>query len=818
MPRNTVPPIALSESPWRSPLAQAVMLAAAGGSVFLAGGPMQGALGVFLAAAGVTMIVLPPARRVSKWNWVLGGLAVACASLSLLSAHLPSMPEWRRGLEVLPALQMAPAISVSPEETGFWLLNFAAAVMIALYILGHPVRFPATLWLAVTAALVCAAYAGLAIYASSTGWKYPFFEEDGFARAGFGFFPNRNHAATFLVTGCILCPGIIATGWKTGRWMAVLAGAAALAVSAVALLFFSSSRGGIVFLFLGLLLWLAGLGRIHSSRPLWISVFALTAMAVAFFLLSDGPARDRILALDGRHAPATQAASALPSFLPSATPIPLRNRDFRIPVYLDTLDMVKDFPITGIGFGNYAWVYPFYSRLSLREAVAIHPESDWLLLAAEAGPAALVLLLAWLLILLRTLLAQDRTTPGWPVRWGIAAAALTAIAHGLVDVPMHNAGLGWWILVLAGLGLRGFPDSRVKRGGRVVRWIFLPAGVLVFLLGAGLIHAQWFGGVPRPPFLAGATLKQIVALSREGNLAAAESAARDALNVLPMARGLYFQLGLLLYSSGATIPEVESRFAVERALDPGRPQIPYDQGWIWRGTDPIRTAELWDEAIVRHEAIHLAGGFPERPVWAIYAIMLSQAGKDADLISALGRIAHRGPMYRLLWIENPLTDKVFVWQASDDLEFLSTLDEAEKRRFLGILETRCGREALKGFLDSRSGWDDAAWPVHLRQMIAARDYATAIRAVCERYGIDLQLPSVPADLSVPPDDPAGASAYYLQRGNTVTARRILADAAASGAKDAIRLQAVLAMQEGNLPETWKHLDAFLRATGRGALP
>ncbi len=810
--------IAKGLSQWRSPIAHAAVIAAAGASVFLAGGPVQGALGIFLAVAGATMFALP-ASRIPKWNWILGILAVVCASLSLLPATLLSIPEWRRYLEVLPVLHMAPTISVSPHETVFWLLNFASAVLVALFLLGQPVRFPSSLWLAVAAAAVCAAYAGLAAYASSTGWKYPFFEENGFTCAGFGFFPNRNQAATFLVTGCILCPGIIATGWKTRRWAAVAAGAAALALNASALLFFSSSRGGIIFLFLGLFLWLAGLGREHSSRPLWISVFSLTAMAGVFFLLSDGPARDRMLALVGRHAPAAERVEASAPPVPSA-PDSGSHQDFRIPVYLDTLAMVRDFPLTGIGLGNYAWIYPFYSRLSLREEVAIHPESDWLLLATEAGPAALILLLCWVFLLVRSLLAQDRTTPGWPVRWGIAAAALTAIAHGLVDVPLHRAGLGWWILVLAGLGFGGIPYGGASRRGRVTtRRIFLPAGVLIFLLGAVLIHSQWFGGAPRAPFLASATTNRIVALSREGNLPGAEAAARDALDILPMARGLYFQLGLLLYSSGATISEVEAAFAVERALDPGRPQIPYDQGRIWRKTDPIRTAELWDEAIVRHEAIHLAGGRPDRPVPLVYQQMLSRSDKDQDLLNALGVIARRGAMYRLLWLAIPTTNRAFVERAAEDPDFLNALDEAGKRKFLGILEARCGREALNGFLNNRSGWDAAAWPILLRRMVASRDYVTAIRSVAERYRIALELPTALLDVaSEPSGDPASTCAYYLQRGNTVTARRILHDAAAAGSKDAIRLQAALAMQEGNLPEAWKYLEAFLKATGRGNLP
>ena len=813
MPLETTQPPVRPETGWRSSLAQAILLAAAGASVFLAGGPVQGAMGVFLAAAGMAMVMLPPARPVPRVYWILGGAAVVCASLAFLPSAWIFPPAWRRELARMPALAMASTVSVSPHETAFWLAVFAAAVLVALYGLGHPVRFPASLWLAVAAAGTCAVYAGVATYACSTGWKYPFFEEDGFTRAGFGFFPNRNQAATFLVTGCILCPGIIATGWKTGRWVAVLAGAAALVANAGALLFYSSSRGGIVFLFVGLAVWLAGLGRKHSSRPLWISVLALTAMGTTFFFLSEGPARARILQSVGWTAPAPQAAATVIQPLVSGNA-----GDFRIPVFLDTLGMVRDFPVTGIGLGNYAWNYPFYAQRSLREEVAIHPESDWLLLAAEAGPAALVLLAGWLVLLLRALFAGNRTSPGWPVRWGIAAAALTAILHGLADVPLHRTGLGWWVLVLAGMGLGGIPEQAVPGCGRALRRVFLPAGVLIILMGAGLIGAQWFDGSPRPPFLAGAAQTRISALSRAGDVPDAQALARETLKVLPMARGIYFQLGLLLFSSGASIPDVESVFAVERALDPGRPQIPYRQGQAWREVDPLRAAELWDEAIARHENIHRAGGRPDRPVWKIYQEMLWHAGKDPELVNALGVTARRGPMYRLLWLENPSTDRAFTEKAAGDTAFLESLDEEEKRKFLEILFAKCGSATCDGFLAGRPGWESASWPGRIRRMIAAGNYSSAIRAVSERYLIDLLIPAAPADLSEPPSDTAGASAYYLQRGNVVTARRILADAAASGSAEAIRLQAALALREGKLPEAWKLLENFLRATGRGNLP
>ena len=56
---------------------------------------------------------------------------------------------------------------------------------------------------------VCGAYAGLAIYAKQTGWQYPYA-----GGATFGFLPNRNHTATFLIVGSVLSLGLLRIAWR----------------------------------------------------------------------------------------------------------------------------------------------------------------------------------------------------------------------------------------------------------------------------------------------------------------------------------------------------------------------------------------------------------------------------------------------------------------------------------------------------------------------------------------------------------------------------------------------------------------------------
>jgi len=489
-----------------------------------------------------------------------------------------------------------------------------------------------------------------------------------------------------------------------------------------------------------------------------------------------------------------------------------RSFDFRIPILVDTLEMCRDFVFTGSGLGTYASIYPFYSKRSLREEVALHPESDWLLLSSEAGLGASLLILAWLALLCRQLI-KLKDSPGWPLRWAIATAVLTAVLHGFVDVPLHRPGLGWWVMVLAAIAFSANPAPQGARNSPITRRIFVPVGVLLFLMGAGFIHAQWFGGPPGPPFLAGAAQSRIVELSCQGKPADAETLARKTLATLPMARGLYFQLGVLLYSSGAPIADVESVFSAERALDPGRPQIPYRQGEIWRQSDPLRTAELWNESLTRHERISQAGGRPDRPVWKIYQEMLSQAANDPNLVSALRLGALRGPAYRLLWLAAPATPGGLIESAAKDHGFVTTLKADQRKQFLDIWWNKANRSELEIFLQNNPDWEQEAMPTGLRDMLAAKDYASAIRAAADRNKVNLDLPNPPATENPPPADSPDVAAvfsYYFYRGNQVTARRILNESASAGSPEAVRIQAALALKEGRLPEAWKYLGIYLQ--------
>ena len=167
----------------RSFFAHLALLSAAAIGVFLAGGPVQGSLGIFLAIAGAALVVFPPRAAVHWQIWLAVGALLLCCSFAFLPAAWFSEPIWRHNLSRAPSLQLPWTVTPVPRETGFWLAVFAATSILGLFALSHPLRSSQLIALAAGASAVCALYAIVAVYSKLAGWHYMF---DG--GATFGFF------------------------------------------------------------------------------------------------------------------------------------------------------------------------------------------------------------------------------------------------------------------------------------------------------------------------------------------------------------------------------------------------------------------------------------------------------------------------------------------------------------------------------------------------------------------------------------------------------------------------------------------------------
>lgn len=789
--------------PFRSALVQAVLVVGAMVAVFLAGGARQGATGLFFVCAGVAMILFAPNRIVPLRYWILCAGILAASSLSLLPQAWFPTPEWREGLLKYQAFPSLPWISLAPRETIYWLALLAGALAIGLFLFGHPVRSGVKVYIALLGLLGCAAYACVAIYAKTTGWEYPFFDRKGWSPPDFGFFPNRNHTAALLVTGSILALGVIREAWSGRRPLVFLLAVPSLGVCVYSLLFYSISRGGVVFLVVGTVLWLLALGRSHRSWPLLVSSLVLAAAVVWIFLVSEGQARNRILGFFG------MGGAAAPG---------LFEGDLRSKIFSDTLHIIRDYPLTGTGLGTFGYVFPFYMKASIDESSPIHPESDWLMLAAEAGIPALLCGLALLGLLIFDIF-RLRDTGSWPLRWGVVAAALTVMMHGLVDVPAHRIELGWWILVLAGLafGNPALTQTEKSQAWLVQRLIFGICGAVLLAGGGILIRSQWFKEHPFPPYRGKLVVEQIRQLNAEGRSLDAIRLGHSELSLSPMERGLYRELGYSEIAANRDPQIADAAFSAERALNPVSAKIPYDQGMLWMNRDISRTAPLWGEALRKHALIQQGGGYANLVEY--YRGLLSQARSHPSLFQALGEFSTLSPELQIVWMAS--SPDARMEDAAKDEAFLKRLTPAQRREFLISWFNRGGKSALEDFLLANPDWEEPAWPVRVRQMLEKKNYAEAIEAVKRRYDLDLSLPILDASMvegGNPPADLSARVAYFVAKGNPVTARREVAESALSKQPEGLRLKCILALNTGDAAAAWAALQLYLNETKRGNLP
>ncbi len=597
---------------------------------------------------------------------------------------------------------------------------------------------------------------------------------------------------------------------REGRWLLSLVAGASLVTCATGLAFYSSSRGGILFVLVGICLWFAGLGRRSYDTRLVVSFVALLAAGALLFVLSGGTARDRLL---GKSAPAV-VAPPRPGDAPAADDRAQNpSEDFRLKIFRDAFDLVRDYPLTGAGLGNFALVFPQYRHASLDEVRVLHPESDWLMLAAEAGVPAVVCLLALLGLALRRLKGETGH-PYWPLRWGCLVAVGAAVLHGVVDVPLHRVQLGWWVLAVGGLALQSFQFGKIGRS-RLQHALFVVAGAGALVLGGMMVRAEWFGGKPLPPFVVGEAQKEVAARLTRHDLEGATDLARETVNAHPMNPSLYLQLGALLLQSQDTDAEVDALFKVQRLLDPNWPAIPLRQGEVWMSINADRTVALWLDALARRRRIDHATGRAQDDSLSYYSEILGRAAPFPEVWRKLIGEATHSPAYAFAWLDNagPQIDPADWETLAKSTDLLNRFSEPQRQRFLLLWHGKGDRAALGRFMAEHPDWRTASWPVHLRQLTEAGQFETAAREAADRYKVSLELPASDpsAALAAPTDesDPARAFAQDWKDGNTIGARRVLAEAdtnaAVSKTAEFYRLKAALAVHDAKWPEAWASL-------------
>jgi len=365
---------------------------------------------------------------------------------------------YRPLLEVDPSVGFLP-LSVHPRATLLSLLTFSAYGLfyaLTVYHLSRPVRLKKTVAVVVILGTILAIEA---ILQKLTAPGTIYWLRDAPTEAfPVGPWVYSNHYAGFmemvfpLVTALFLYyrPEVhYATKFRekvvalftmpgANRHLLLATGAILMAVS----ILISLSRGGIITLCTAFLFFTVFTARAtHDRRTQWAIFITLCVVLICTWLGWQPLVNKfgKLWQIDGL------------------------NTGGRLPVYLDTLNIIRSFPLFGTGAGTFVHIYPAFRTIP-GDVIFDHAHNDFLELLADTGAAGFMLAGWFVLAVLfhsvdRLLRRRDRFAI--LIAGGAVTGMLALLFHCLVDFQIYNGANGLYFFFLSGLAVSG-ANTRIR--------------------------------------------------------------------------------------------------------------------------------------------------------------------------------------------------------------------------------------------------------------------------------------------------------------------------------------------------------------------
>lgn len=289
--------------------------------------------------------------------------------------------------------------------------------------------------------------------------------------SGYGQFINRNHFAYLAEMSLGLALGLIAAkGVARNRVLLVVA----LALPIWTALVLSNSRGGILAMFcqVGFLALTFNVTDAYSSNkkqnpqrpPLPVpSMFALRVVSAAGLLV--------VIMAGAIWMGGDEVSERLASMRDEMGNFELsadRNDGSRAAIWKSTWEMIKEHPLTGVGFGAYWIAISSYHRGS-GTLVPSEAHNDYLELLASGGIAGVALAGWFVVLVIRRALRRLRTGDAFSraAALGATAGLFGVAVHSLFDFGLHvtiNALVCLALVCLAAARVDAQPDG-IAPGG-----------------------------------------------------------------------------------------------------------------------------------------------------------------------------------------------------------------------------------------------------------------------------------------------------------------------------------------------------------------
>lgn len=769
---------------WQNLLATLLCLTGAAVAIFIAGREEEWATIAFLATSGLALLFLRPVQWPGWTPLVLGVLFLAATAASFLPYETFTVPGWRKLLNECGVVPLGASVTPQPWFSVYWWGLLFCSCLIGLCVLTAGLEKTALTVFLRAVSLVVAVYTVVSIADYHTAWSYPFA-----GGAPFGLLPNKNHTATLLVVGAIISFGLMF--WDVSRGSLAAASVAALcgAPPLAALLFFSNARAGVVFLLFGLVVWVAGAGQEKARKTLLIAVGALVVFAGALFLSGGSELRERLHKL-------VQTAVGVAESSEAEGDAPIADADFRLPVFRDTWRMIREQPIAGVGLGQFQYVFPQYRDETIRAARVLHPESDWLMVAAESGlPAALFLgaLVVW--YLLRSW--RGRTATAGLLHWTAASAVLAVVAHGIVDVPWHRAAVGWFLLLIAAVAVPA--TGKPLRHPAVARALSVVVGLLLIAVAGSLLREKVGTLSFVTPFSWPDYAKNLARLGQEMRYEEGLTLTKKAIAIFPLeSEAHYWALAFAREDRQMS----HAYTASGRRVEPVLPRLAVSQSALWKNVDEASEAEAWSEAVRRATVIDERGNSVMRSdaELMLYDALKNLAGKpDAQRLVRIS--LGSSPALMALWVMRADASVVeeFLGQKADPETWLDSLPEDARARILRRWVALPSAEAAVAYMETRSTADGRPYWRELSGYYArAGDKRRAVETVAAAEGVSLGGGST--------EGVFGQQLADLQKqGNPVAVRRILREVADGSVPDPEKMRVAMTWYAsgGDWETAWK---------------
>jgi tetratricopeptide (TPR) repeat protein len=237
-------------------------------------------------------------------------------------------------------------------------------------------------------------------------------------------FVNPNHLAAMLGLAAPLAFGLCLSEERTPAARVLFGAAGLLAATGV---FLSLSRAGIAAFLFGQVVLLALLLRRYGRD------FRRTAALVACLLTAIGAA-----ALVAFERLSAEISFTLSAVSPAES--------LKLEMWKDSLPLIRDFAVAGVGKGAFPAVYPLYQS-HLAQYTFTHVESGPLQAVVDFGVAAG----AFLLVVVTLAVGRAVVRASSSVGCGAAAAVVTVAAHNFADYNLEISGVAFPFVIALGL-------------------------------------------------------------------------------------------------------------------------------------------------------------------------------------------------------------------------------------------------------------------------------------------------------------------------------------------------------------------------------